>query len=347
VLTYQRNARLCAVLIHVVLIFCFTSAIVPDRLYAFGLGGKDYRIPLKWIADPGAKGAIPAMVPGDYGRKIKTGGRERFYEIHVPRSYDKSKPTPVVLGFHGGGGYPGAVRHQSGMDKVSDREGFLVVYPAGTGRLFDDRLLVWNDGRPAKDSSANKVDDVAFVAALLDDLAKFFNVDAKRVYSTGISNGALMSYRLAQQLSDRIAAIGPVSGQRAVNEFFQAPPRCVPIIHFHGKEDNYAPFEGGEPARSNFKAGFKPVAEALGSWIAHNGCSYQSAATKRVGKALETAYKKCRNDCEVVLWTLEDGGHAWPGGQMSPAEVKAKMGKINQDISASSLMWEFFKKHHL
>lgn len=335
-----------------VFLFCAIAAVFGGAEAAgfggrIGLGGEDYRVAVDWLPDSTPKGPDRMRKPGDYGRKLTVDGRERFYKIHVPASVDASKPAPVVMIFHGGGGYPGAVRHQSGMDAVSEREGFLAVYPAGTGRLFDDRLLVWNDGREPKDGSTKGVDDVAFVKALLEDLTRYFMVDSKRIYATGISNGALMCYRLAQQLSERIAAIGPVSGQRAVDEFFPKPKRAVPIIHFHGKADSYAPFEGGTPKRSNFKSGFKPVVQALETWVAHNGCPTKPAQTKRVGNAVKTTYRPCRNGADVVLWTLEDGGHSWPGGKMSPAEVKAKMGNINKDIAASEVMWDFFKEHAL
>ncbi len=237
------------------------------------------------------------------------------------------------------------------MDKVSDRYGFIVVYPAGTGKLFNDRLLVWNDGRTDKHGKPYTADDVGFVTALLDDLVTFFNVDPRRVYACGFSNGAQFSYTLANRLSDRIAAIAAVAGHRTVDQYFPPPPRPISVMQFSGLEDKLAPYDGGIPPATvgpvaiDFKFTMKPVKEAIQSWPAHNGCPPEPSVTQRVGKAVMERYGPCQDDTEAVLWTLEDGGHTWPGGTMFPSEVKAGLGNANRDISASGLMWEFFEKH--
>ncbi|MFC1645757.1 hypothetical protein ACFL2Y_01085 [Candidatus Omnitrophota bacterium] len=309
----------------------------------FGLGGKDYRWQVTWITKKGDYGT------GDYGRIIKHQGMNRFYKFHVPPGYKKNKPIPVVLVFHGGGGYPGAVRYQTDFDKIADKRGFIAVFPAGHHRIWKDRLLHWNDGRtPQNDPTFKDIDDVGFVAALLDDLMKFFKVDKSRIYATGLSNGALMTYRLGSELSDRIAAIAPVGGQRAIGEYGQKPPRPISVMHFHGKKDAWAKYDGGAPPKSFFKESLKPVEETIQTWISHNGCPSGPAKTKRIGKAVITHYSSGKNGSEVVLVTLEDGGHTWPGGKMTESEkdyLGIGTGPINQDISAMEMMWEFFKKH--
>jgi len=309
----------------------------------FGLGGKDYRMPVTWITKPGDYG------PGDYGRKIELQGLIRFYKFRVSSSYRKDRPMPVVLVFHGGGGYPGAVRYQTDFDKVADRKGFIVVFPAGHCRIWKDRLLHWNDGRtPRNDPAFKDIDDVGFVAALLDDLMKLFNVDKSRIYATGLSNGSFMTYRLACDLSDRIAAVAPVGGQRAIGEYGQKPPRPIPVIHFHGKMDNWAKYDGGVPPASFFKEQLKPVQETIQTWISHNGCPSAPVKTERIGQAVITHYGSGKNGSEVVLVTLEDGGHTWPKGKMTESEkdyLGIGTGPINQDISAMEMMWQFFKKH--
>ncbi len=339
-------------LLGVPILFVFVNTGLAQALQVksekFGLGGRDYRIPIQWItASDKAKGFIHG--PGDYGRRIQAGGQERFYEIHVPKGYSLKRPTSVVLVFHGGGGYPSAVRYQSGMDEVSNRQGFLVVYPAGTGKLFNDRLLTWNDGRSFKDGSSKEADDVGFVAVLLDDLGQIFDIDQSRIYATGISNGAQFCYRLAKELSNRIAAIAPIAGHRTSDQIFPAPPRPLSIMQFSGLKDSIAHYHGGssQPRFNQFETTYQPVRKVIQSWVSHNGCLPETTETQRIGKAFMTRYGPCEDDTEVVLWTLEDGGHTWPGGRMTRSEERFNLGHINKDIVASEVMWEFFKKHSL
>lgn len=307
-----------------------------------GLGGADYRFDVQWV-EAGTK-----CGPGDWGRRMTVGGRERFYQFHAPPRADAARPAPVVLVFHGGSSYPGAVRYQSGMDDVADRHGFIAVYPAGTHRLFSDRLLNWNDGRPPVSGEAEEMpDDVAFTAAVLDDLGKLCNVDEKRVYAAGISNGGFMAYRLVAELSDRIAAIGPVAAPRAAGEYQPAPPRPVSIIHFHGMQDTYAPYRGGAPERSSFAAEFRPVEETIATWVRHDKATPAQEEPERRGKALRKVRAIGAGNSEVVLWVLEDGGHTWPGGATTKSEKDYNIGAVNKDISASELMWEFFSRHPL
>jgi polyhydroxybutyrate depolymerase len=303
----------------------------------------DYRVPLTWIDGDGEYGA------GDYGRRMEVGDRKRYYEMHVPKNYRKGKPLPVVLVLHGGGGFAAFMRYQTGMDEVADKENFIAVYPAGTHQFFSDRLLFWNAGVPPKNVKQQKVDDVAYITAVLDDVAKHFSVDAKRVYACGMSNGAHMCFLLAAKLPDRIAAIGPVAGQRAVGQYAPEPTRPIPLIYFHGAKDTWASFAGGEssPVRSAFEAfEIKPAREAVASWAKFNGCDAKAKETVK-GEAHQFAYPSCKKGGEVVYWQLEDGGHTWPGGKRSKVEERGGVGEVNADINASQLMWEFFKQHSL
>jgi polyhydroxybutyrate depolymerase len=309
--------------------------------------GMDHRVPLTWLTQPGSYG------PGNYGRRIYFGDRKRYYEIHVPPTYKPNVPAPVVMVLHGGGGYATLMRYISGMDTVSDKEGFLVVYPAGTSPAHTDRRLFWNVGHPMKDRRQAQVDDVGYFSAVLDDLPKYFSVDSRRVYATGISNGSMMSYRLAAELSDRIAAIGPVAGQRGVDEFAKPPARAVPIIHFHGKQDSWALYDGGPSWGGRQTEGsvfepyrVQPVEKAIQTWIKHDGIAPTPEVT-RVGQAHSYRFSGGRDGAEVVLWVFANGGHTWPGGKATRFEIRKGVGNINRDISASKTMWEFFKRHAL
>jgi polyhydroxybutyrate depolymerase len=334
----------------------FTCCTVSCTM-AFGSGSreKNFRTEVQWISDGDRKGTKFQYGPGDYGRKLKISGQKRFYEMHVPPSYSKATPMPVVLVFHGGGGDPGTIRYESDMDRTADREGFIVVYPAGTNKrlLIKDRLLLWNDGRPLKDGSYSTADDVGFVAALLDDLTGMFNIHTKMIYACGYSNGAQFTYRLAKRLSNRIAAIAAVAGQRPAKDSFDSPPsRPMSIMQFAGLEDKVSPYYGGKPQTGDaeIKADAYAVKEAIESWVTFNKCPSKPAEIKKIVKAEMYRYGPCQDGNEVVLWNLEDGGHTWPGGKVVPnVELLGlgKMGNVNRDIKASDLMWEFFKKHPL
>jgi polyhydroxybutyrate depolymerase len=304
---------------------------------------RDYRVAVTWLTMPANQGA------GDFARKLSFGGRDRYYEVHVPPGYTRDKHFPLVLVLHGGGGYPSLMRYVTRMDEVSNRHGFIVVYPAGTGIRFD-RLLYWNSGPVRKDPTFRAVDDVAFIAYVLDDIGRYFSLDSRRVYATGISNGAQMSFRLGAELSDRITAIGPVCGDRRIGEFFAAPPRAMPVIVFHGKKDTFLPFGGG-PTPSTWPYAVvrrQPVPETIKGWVAQAGGNPQSVAESRTGQAVRYHYPPVKpGGVETEFWVLEDGGHTWPGGQEAKIAQLLGTGKVNQDISASEVMWQFFERYRL
>ena len=175
------------------------------------------------------------LAPGDHTRTLEHDGRTRSYLVHVPPKYDPKRPTPVVLAFHGGGQQrlEQMVRF-CGLNEKADKEGFIAVYPNGTGRL--EQMLTWNGGNCCGYAMWNNVDDVGFTRALLDDLAKVANVDAKRVFATGISNGGIMCYRLASELSDRIAAIAPVSGTMGTADLQSQAARVGDALSRHRRQ---------------------------------------------------------------------------------------------------------------
>jgi len=198
----------------------------------------------------------------------------------------------------------------------------------------------------------NNVDDVGFIRYLLNDVESSFNIDKKRIYAGGYSNGAQFTYRLSKQMTDRLAAISTVAGQRLSQDELGSPNRPISIMQFSGLMDKIAPYNGGLPKEG--KVGINnsaySVKEVIGSWINFNKCPKNITENKRIGKAVMVRYTKCNDNTEVILWTLEDGGHTWPGGKISPNVEKlglGSLGPINKDISASNLMWEFFKRHTL
>ena len=283
-----------------------------------------------------------ALGPGDHTRTLTVGGRKRTYLVHVPKGHDPKKATPVVLALHGAAMNGPMMVWFSGLNKTSDKAGFVVVYPSGTGT---GPFLTWNAGGFRGKMAGGRPDDVAFVAELLDDLATVVKVDAKRVYASGMSNGGMMCYRLAAELSDRIAAIAPVAGTIAIDE--SKPKRPVPVIHFHGTKDTFVTFEAAKGRTRSFMR-LKGVEESIQTWVKLNGCKEKPRADVLSKDGDETkvtrrTFGKGKDGAEVVLVVIEGGGHTWPG-MKPPASF---MGKSAMNVSANDLMWEFFKKHRL
>ncbi|MBN1802494.1 MAG: hypothetical protein JW891_13365 [Candidatus Lokiarchaeota archaeon] len=290
----------------------------------------------------------------NYEYVLEYDGLERYYLVHIPSSYNKNEKTPLVMVFHGGGGHPGSIKYESEMDIVSDENGFIVVYPAGTptNEFYKNRLLIWNDGRNFSDGTPNTVDDVGFVEEVLKDIKEKFNIDDTMVYACGFSNGAQFTYRLSKQMTHKLAAISTVAGQRPANDTFDSTPsRPISIMQFSGLNDPISPYDGGPPTVGEplLEADAYPVVESIDSWVEFDGCSTEPEED-RIGDAVMKKYISIENNTEVILWTLENGGHTWPGGNVDPSVELlglGDMGGINEDIRASELMWKFFKKHSL
>jgi polyhydroxybutyrate depolymerase len=278
-------------------------------------------------------------------KTILVGGRERSYILHVPARLPVGKAVPLVLAFHGGGGQAAGMERMTGFGKLADQEGFLVVYPDGIGRN-------WNDGRDNPNSVAfkEKVDDVAFIAALIDTLSKQHEIDAKRIYATGISNGAIFSHLLAARLSGKIAAIAPVVGGLADpwhKEF--KPEKPVSVLILQGTDDPLVPFHGGA-IKPGKRGKVIDTEETVKKWVRHNGCQAKPTEEALPDKdpkdgcmVKRLTYAKGKDGTEVVLCRIDGGGHTWPGGiQYLPEKV---IGKVCRDIDGTAVIWEFFKKH--
>ncbi len=285
---------------------------------------------------------LEPLGPGDHTRTVLMGEQKRAYLIHVPKGYDPKKPAPVVLALHGAAMDGSMMVWFSGLNKKSDEAGFIVVYPSGTGV---GPFRTWNAGGFSGKMAEGKADDVAFIGKLLDDLNVAVKVDEKRVYACGMSNGGMMCYRLAAELSDRIAAVAPVAGTIAIDE--SKPKRPVPVIHFHGTKDTFVPFEMAKGKTPAFMT-LKGVEDSIQTWVKLNGCE-EKPKTETLSKdgeemkVIRKTYSGGKDGAEVVLIGIDGGGHTWPG-QQPPVGFT---GKSVKNISANDLMWEFFKKHRL
>ncbi len=269
--------------------------------------------------------------------QIISGGRVRKYLIYVPDSYDPDNPTPLVISIHGFVQWPAHQQSMTGWNELADENGFLAVYPRGTG--FP---LRWNT-RSVTDVSGPEVDDLGFFSDLLDHLGDSYNIDPDRIYVNGMSNGGGMSDLLACELSDRIAAIGGVAGAYHYPREDCDPGRPVPVIAFHGLEDQVVPYMGGVSSRDE-RYTFPPIEDWATSWAANNACTSTLTEVKVTEHIMRLDYLDCEENAQVVFYRVEDGGHTWPGGEKLPVWIA---GYTNQEINASALMWEFFAEHPL
>lgn len=262
---------------------------------------------------------------GDFEKTLMSDGQAREYKVHVPAGYSPSKPTMLVLDFHGYLEQNDDIEKVSKMDGVSDAHNFIAVYPQGLSTS-------WNAGSCCGSSASGGVKDVEFVSAMLDALEKEYCVDKKRVFSVGFSNGGMLSHRLACELSDRIAAIGPVAGTLAIDNC--APTRPVPVIHFHGTGDFVVPYDGGGAG------GAESVKDTISGWAQRNGCTGDPVNVYNKGDASCDEYQNCAAGSAVRVCTIDNGGHQWPGG-----ESAGPLGNVSTDISASEEMFTFFSAH--
>lgn len=271
---------------------------------------------------------------------LEVDGLTRTYHVHVPAALDGG-PAPLVLVFHGGGSNGPATERLTRFTALADREGFVVVFPDGVGHN-------WNDGREVARSQAHRdrVDDVAFVDALLDAVARQRAIDPRRVYATGISNGGIFSHYLAAHLAGRIVAIASVVGGIAdPHDAWLRPQRPVSVLILQGTSDPLVPYRGGSVAFGRGR--IIGTEDAARRWAALDGAGPPREESLPGGGGrcggLRTVYPGGRDGTEVVMVRLDGGGHTWPGGaQYLPALL---IGRVCRDFDATRVIWEFFKAH--
>ena len=241
------------------------------------------------------------------------------------------------------------------MDELADRAGFIVVYPDGTGRL-PGFLLTWNAGTCCGYARDHDVDDVGFVRELLVELEAAAPIDERRIYATGLSNGAMMAYRLAAEAPDLVAAVAPVGGAMALDPLQAEAP--VPVLHIHSVDDPRALYQGGLgppfPLTTQ-RVDHPPVESVLGFWAANNGCASQPRETDArqsrpdpdgpIHTARRLTFAPCASGAEVVHWKLSGAGHVWPGGQLG--YLTSLLGPGTDVIDANEEAWGFFQGYAL
>ena len=276
------------------------------------------------------------LVLNDTNGEINSSGMLRKYLVYVPESYDPARPAPLVISIHGFAEWPAHQMETSHWNEVAEENGLIVGYPSGT-----QIPLRWN-AYNLQDFRVDTRAEVQFIADLIDKLSGDYNIDTTRVYANGLSNGAGMAVLLSCQLSEKIAAIGSVSGAYLLPWDQCVQSRPVPIIAFHGTEDPIVPYHGGEIMGSGY---FYPdIPLWINNWVQRNDCDPDPVALPSQGEVSGVQYTGCKQNADVVFYTVHGGGHAWPGGIKLPEMI---VGHTTRDIDATRVMWEFFTSHAL
>ncbi|MGD9368977.1 MAG: PHB depolymerase family esterase [Desulfobacteraceae bacterium] len=289
--------------------------------------------------------------------KFSYGERERSYFLYIPSTRSKLTSLPLLIALHGGGGsakeWPRYTNN--GFESLAEKESFILVYPEGLEGQ-------WNDRRnfPTSYAHTNNIDDVGFLASLIDYLVNKYPIDKDRVYVTGASNGGMMAHYLAANAADRIAAIATVIAAIPKNLSGKLKPsQPVSLLMINGTEDPLVPWNGGVVKFGRQINGYvMSVDDTIKFWVEHNKCNSEPEVTnlpdlsRRDGTTVSRAvHSGGKQNTEVVLYTIFGGGHTWPArkdkrGLLKKAVLNRLVGKKSMDIDACEVIWDFFKTHY-
>lgn len=271
----------------------------------------------------------PSLARAEAGERymLKHDSVEREYYVYNPKK-NNDRPRPLVVVLHGGGGGPRQVARSTGFSELADEQGFLVAYPKGLGHV-----PTWNAGKCCGYAERKEIDDVGFIDAMLKDIRERYAVQPERIFVTGMSNGGMMAYRLGCELSGTFAAIAPVAGAFNVD-----PAQCKPegrpsVVIFHAIDDRHVRYEGGyseEGVRARIGRSLAPdasIADAMRFWMKADYCRDFPGQEEMTGYRKVTYF--CAEDRNVVLYTLDQGGHSWP----------------KEPLDATDEIWRFFRQH--
>jgi len=248
-------------------------------------------------------------------------GLARTFRVHLPPGLDTCEHVPLVFNLHGSGSAGWQEELYTQFSDVADTGRFIAVYPDAVNAQWNINNII----------SAG-VDDVGFISAIVDTIYETYRINRNKVYSCGMSLGGFMSYRLGCELSNRIAAIGSVTGLLPITLACNLS-RPVPLIDMHGTDDPTVPYSG--------------VDTSISAWLAKNNCPQNPVVTNLPDintndstTVTMSYYAPCDDSTEVVLYTINGGEHTWP-------DAFGTIGRTSRDINASSTIWNFFKKYQL
>jgi polyhydroxybutyrate depolymerase len=281
--------------------------------------------------------------PGTHTLHIDHGGQRRRVLLHIPAGLDATRPAALVVALHGGGGHAEhmADGQRYGLVGKADREGFVVAFPNGYSRFPGGRLATWNAGGCCGEARDRQVDDVGFLRAVVAEVRARVPIDGERVFATGMSNGGMMSHRLACEAADLFRAVASVAGTEAVAVC--QPQRPVSVLHIHARDDTHVLFGGGagpQAFRDTSKVmDFVSVPDTVAHWVQRSRCQPQPQRTLDRPGAYCEAYAGCAGGASVQLCVTDRGGHSWPGA----GSVRRGKPAASTALSANDVIWDFFR----
>ncbi len=292
--------------------------------------------------------ALPACHRPDAGSQVASisfGGRDRSFVLHVPPSAPAPGTRRLILSLHGRGGTGAQQEDLTGLSTLAERDGFIAIYPDGIDRS-------WADGRGTSSAEEQGIDDVGFLGALIDWAVQNHGADPRQVHVSGHSNGGMMTHRLGCDLSAKVASMSPVAAELpALVSKACSPAHPMSVMTFHGTGDGFVPYAGGtvEKGAGGEILGAK---ETRAFWAEKAGCAPDPTITAEPDRdpddgttVLREESAGCTSGAEVLLFTIQGGGHTWPGSTADLGE--ALVGKVSKDINASELQLAFFARHPL
>lgn len=276
-------------------------------------------------------------IPDVQEKTLISNGLSRSY---VVLDGSRNKPAPLIVALHGGGG-TGMSMIQRWRTKALS-EGLIVVAPNGTGRTR--HAGTWNAGGCCGEAVRAQSEDVLFVADVIDAVSRTNKVDPDRIYVTGMSNGGMLTHRVAIALSHRLAGAAVVAGAMFGDEM--PPIQPVPMLIMHGMADSAVAFEGGSsPTRAVMRGQsepFKPTQYAVDFWRRADGCKQAPTISTQGDVRLESS-TDCRGGSAVLFYRLTSADHTWPGATQTGSPTRKK--NRYDAIDATDVIWDFFRTH--
>jgi len=294
-----------------------------------------------------ARNTTPPIAPWDRVEIVRLGGFNRRFIVHVPPTFDAKRKLPVVIMLHGAGGTGQQAMEQTGWDRKADSEDFIAAFPDGVaddpkrGASFLLNPQTWNEGSGRHASGKRNDGDVDFIAYIIDALEARYGADPNRIYVTGFSNGASMTFRAGIELSDKLAAIAPVAGHLFIHG--HQLKRGLPTLYIIGRDDPLELPKGGVLRILGEDVTQPPIEENLAQWRQLDGCAAKPTSDARTAGVERISFSDCRDGVEVQEYFIDDMGHVWPGGiNRLPARL---IGKPSDRLNATDVIWNFFKAH--